>query len=123
MDKVTDIFLIDDDFEEAELFGDAISRINDDINLTCFSNGQDAIESIRTSPPSLVFLDLNIPVFPGKEILKSLREFDQTTKVVIYSTSITQKDVDETQSFVVTYLQKPDDFQTLCSRLAEVIKT
>jgi DNA-binding NarL/FixJ family response regulator len=44
--------------------------------------------------------------------------------VVIYSTSISRKDIEDTSIFnVKSYLQKPEDFQSLCQKLEEVVLT
>ena len=75
--------------------------------------------------PILLFLDLNIPKVSGKELLKLLRQDHGTSDipVIIYSTSITKKDIEDTAPYdVKAYLQKPEDFKSLCDQLAAVLK-
>ena len=118
------VFLIDDDSEEAELFAEAIGRIGSSIELMYFENGLDALAALNHAKPDLIFLDLNMPLLSGKEVLKMLRERKDSSKIpiVIYSTSISQKDADDTQAFQVKrYLQKPENFNALCTSLTELL--
>jgi CheY-like chemotaxis protein len=118
------VFLIDDDSEEAELFAEAIGRIGSSIELRYFDNGLEALKALKDAMPDLIFLDLNMPLLSGKETLKMLRDRKEYSKipVVIYSTSISQKDADETQAFQVKrYLQKPENFNALCTSLNELL--
>jgi CheY-like chemotaxis protein len=118
------VFLIDDDSEEAELFAEAIGRIGSPIELKYFDNGLEALAAMSSAKPDLIFLDLNMPLLSGKETLKMLRERKEcsTIPVVIYSTSISQKDADDTEAFhVKRYLQKPENFNALCTSLNELL--
>lgn len=121
------VYLVDDDSEEADLFIDAISRINSSIRVIWYSDVMEALESLikEEDQPATLFLDLNIPKVSGKDLLKLLRQNKTTsaTPVVIYSTSISKKDVEDTAPYnVKAYIQKPDNFQTLCNKLKEVLR-
>lgn len=119
------IYLIDDDQEEAELLEEALSKINSVITFKWYDNVSDAFESLtKNSPPDLIFLDLNMPELSGKELLQMLRQHSATADlpVVIYSTSISKKDIDDTAPFKVkAFLQKPENFILLCDEIAKVI--
>jgi CheY-like chemotaxis protein len=118
------IFLIDDDAEEAELFNEAIQSIDDNIFVEAYSNGRDALKALHEAEqkPNLIFLDLNMPMFSGKEVLKALRSDPVTSSlpVVIYSTTISRRDVEDTEPYQVkAYLQKPEDFASLRQKLSD----
>jgi DNA-binding response OmpR family regulator len=118
------VFLVDDDYEEAELFEEALEQVDGSIRLTWFGDAKEASEALSGDQPDVIFLDLNIPQVSGKEFLKMLRENPVTkhTPVVIYSTSISKKDVAETSRWSVkSYLQKPENFNTLCAELREIL--
>jgi CheY-like chemotaxis protein len=120
------IVLIDDDLDEAELFFDALCEINRRHEFRSFSDGTEALDHILTQRnyPDFVFLDLNMPLLSGKELLKKIRERADTTDiaVVIYSTSISPADVEDTRLLNVShYLQKPEDFKSLCRNLRQIL--
>lgn len=118
--------MIDDDAEEAELFGEAVQRIDTGCEVTAFSDPRDALKALKTLKPDIVFLDLNLPRVSGKDVLKELRSDPNSLSVpvVIYSTTITKRDIEETSLYQVkAYLQKQDDFATLCEKLSEHLRT
>jgi len=45
------------------------------------ADGQAALEMVRTDPPDLVFLDLNIPGTSGSEVLRALKGDPETAGV------------------------------------------
>ena len=121
------LYLVDDDAEDAELFTEAVNSIDSTIEVHWFDNVRVALDSLlnENTKPDAIFLDLNIPRVSGKELLKMLRDnaTTETIPVVIYSTSISPKDIDDTTPFqVASYLQKPESFSVLCTRLSEVLK-
>jgi CheY-like chemotaxis protein len=123
---VKKIYLVDDDSEEAELFSDAIQNVNGKVELVWHSNVLEALDALlkEERQPDMLFLDLNIPQVSGKELLKLLRENNATKDlpVVIYSTTISKKDIDDTKGYnIKSYLQKPEDFRSLCVKLSEIL--
>jgi response regulator of citrate/malate metabolism len=120
------VYLVDDDSDEAELFRDAIASINPSIEFIWFADVMETLEALlkEERQPDILFLDINIPQVSGKQLLKLLRENRLTAGigVVIYSTSISKKDIEDTSKYnVKAYLEKPEDYQTLCSKLKEFL--
>ncbi len=121
------IYLVDDDSEEAELFGEAIERIDSSIELVWHHDVMEALDDLirADTPPDILFLDLNIPKISGKQLLSLLRMNKQTKDlpIVIYSTSISKKDIEDTEPYgVKAFLQKPEDFNKLVSRIREIME-
>ena len=76
--------------------------------------------------PHILFLDLNMPRKNGMACLRELKRIDhlKDIAVVIYSTSASDEDIEET--FVQganVYLKKPNDFNILKKTLEAVITT
>ncbi len=121
------VYLVDDDSEEADLFADAASKVNQTVEIVWYADVMEALENLLkedVEAPVLLFLDLNIPKVSGKDLLRLLRQNKATSQipVVIYSTSISKKDIEDTAPYNVTsYLQKPEDFTTLCNKLAALL--
>ena len=119
------VYLVDDDSEEAELFSEAVASVHPTVEVVWHDDVMEALECLRKEEKQpMLFLDLNIPKVSGKDMLKLLRENVTTsgTPVIIYSTSISARDIEDTSPYNVTaYLQKPEDFESLCSRLEALI--
>lgn len=59
-----------------------------DIEVTFAANGQEALEAIRAGKGDLMFLDLNMPVMDGFEVLKTIRQEDLSSLVLVVSGDI-----------------------------------
>lgn len=127
--EVVLILLADDDEDDRRFFTDAfeeikiktkVETVNDGVELMNYLNQPDIIL------PHILFLDLNMPRKGGIDCLLELKRIDRIKDiaVVIYSTSASEEDIEET--FVLganVYLKKPSDFSTLKKTLEEVITT
>jgi CheY-like chemotaxis protein len=121
------ILLADDDEDDRLFFKDAFEEIkiktvvqivNDGVELMNYLNDEEH------SLPHLLFLDLNMPRKNGFECLEEIRTSKRlkSLTVAIYSTSGSEKDIEET--FVKganVYIKKPNDFSTLKKVLSEII--
>jgi DNA-binding response OmpR family regulator len=119
------VLLIDDDSDEAELLGDACQLFSQHVVFKSFTDGHEALKYIdEGNLPDFVFLDLNMPRISGKEVLGKLREREKTMniRVVIYSTTITEQDRDDTRDLgVAHYLQKPENFVALQNSVRSIL--
>lgn len=126
--KKIKIILTDDDKEEHSLFQDAMAGLKMSHSLQFFSNGKELIDYFNSEDaeiPHILFLDLNMPIMSGMDCLKYLRS-DERFKdlpIAIYSTSSTEKDIEDT--FVLganVYLTKPDNFNKMKEGLNTVMR-
>jgi CheY-like chemotaxis protein len=120
------ILLVDDDIDDHEFFGIAISRINDRIKLLKAENGQQALTLLQGAEelPDFVFLDLNMPAVDGKQFLRLIKDdpkFSLLT-VVMYTTSSNEEDVKETlQLGAKHYITKPDTIEEIVQKISALI--
>jgi CheY-like chemotaxis protein len=118
------ILLIDDDEDDQQLFIEAISQVNKDIDCQIAPHWDEAIKKLSAFSPSLIFLDLNLPRLNGIQCLakiKSIKEF-RDIPVVIYSTSALDIDVEETKKLgAVYFMTKQNTFTEICTSLREVL--
>jgi PleD family two-component response regulator len=91
------IMVVDDDREGARY----LARL---LRLTGYDSalhhcGSDALAALRAKPPSLVILDLDMPVMDGLECLRSIRADQAFSKVpvIIYSGDFTYDRMNEAQ--------------------------
>ena len=62
-----------------------------DIDLGFATNGQEAIEAIQQGRADLLFLDLNMPVMNGYEVLDLIRKYDLPTLVLVVSGDVQEE--------------------------------
>src|SRR4051794_30496106 len=87
-----------------------------------FASGAEFIESLQTSHPSCVVLDLHMPVMSGFDIQQRLRDGQNHIPVIV----ITGQDDEESQqralsAGAIAYLRKPVDDQALLQAIATSI--
>ena len=86
------ILLIDDDEDEQWIFAEALKEIDDSID--CFSalNAQQGLKLLTQSSPDFVFLDMNMPVINGFQLLEIIKKDDRLRDipVIMYSTGINE---------------------------------
>ena len=121
------ILLVDDDADDQLFFLDALRAVNDAIVCDVANNGIEALEHLETTPPlpSLIFLDLNMPMMNGYECLehiKKQRDF-KDIPVVIFTTSSNPKDRDLTKKLgAKVFLTKTSDLHQMRLQLSEILK-
>jgi CheY-like chemotaxis protein len=111
------ILYAEDDFDDFESIKEALQQISDQQLLLHARNGQEAVSQIEkaTVLPSLVVLDLNMPVMDGKEVLQWLkaREEFKSIPVMIFTTSSREEDVKLCQKHGCTFFRKPTLYRDL----------
>lgn len=74
MSRIGPILLVDDDKEEWELIGEALSQMGIENKLHCFADGQEALDFLRTSTlkPFLILSDVNMPAMDGLALRREI---------------------------------------------------
>jgi CheY-like chemotaxis protein len=125
MKNITKVLLVEDDRDDQDFFTMAIGKVKPEIQCTTVDNGIAALELLAEGyTPDIIFLDLNMRFLHGFGFLAKIKEMItlSTIPVVIYSTSNNPNDIEKArQTGAIGYLQKPDDFDVLCSKVSFVI--
>ncbi len=121
------VVLADDDEDDRDLFEEAVVKLGTQVKLEVVNDGAELLKLLRSadSLPDIVFLDLNMPNKNGRESLTEIRSSPELKDlvVVIYSTSSSPKDVDETFEIGANlYVCKPSSFKGLKAMISEVIE-
>ena len=86
-------------------------------------DGEEALELFDINDYDLVILDLNLPIIDGMEVLKTIRQTNQSVKVLILSarSSIDER-VKGLDAGANDYLVKPFDFKELEARIRNLLR-
>lgn len=113
------ILLADDDESDRLLFKEAFEELKIKTIVHTVNNGMQLMDYLtkkNTPLPHLLFLDLNMPRKNGLQCLKEIRSNKdlKDISIAIYSTSASEKDIDETfRNGANVYIKKPNDFNLL----------
>lgn len=126
LQQIKSIVLIDDDFDDAELFRDAVAELNSGIAIQHYSNGKDAVALLKQSEqlPDLVFLDINLPSSSGWQCLTEMQKMVRLRDlpVIMFSTSSQQREKQIARDLgAVGFLTKPSGFGSLKTMLGRII--
>jgi len=94
-------------------------QAHDDVEIIdrC-ANGREAIRSIKTNKPDLVFLDIQMPGFDGFSVIQGLMEVEPP--LFVFVTAYSDHAVRAFESQAVDYLVKPVDEDRLAATLDRV---
>lgn len=127
MNKPT-IFLVDDDYDDQELFAIALKRTNVEVNCVFADDGTAAIQKLQQSDQfsaDIIFLDMNMPKMNGLQCLEKLRSIDKLkdTPVFLYSTFADARMIERNRIAGATdTIIKPSNLKDLTSILSELLK-
>lgn len=86
--------------------------------VTCVSNGQEAIEVLTQGPdPSVILLDLMMPVMDGLDFIKTVEARDLTKNIPIIVMTAARNKAHEIEKY--TTLLKPFEVTKLLSLIGE----
>ncbi|MDX1334805.1 MAG: response regulator [Gammaproteobacteria bacterium] len=85
-----------------------------DVDVSFAENGAEGLEVIRSGKGEIVFLDLNMPVMDGYEVLQTIRSEDLPAMVIVVSGDI-QPEAHErvTKLGAMAFVKKPVDAEEL----------
>lgn len=118
--------LIDDDFDDQEIFVLALEKVDKELRCIIANNGHEALKYLNNKSnvlPNYIFLDLNMPLMNGKECLIEIKKhaYLKDIPVIIYTTSSLQDDIIQTRKLgAADFITKPSSIPELSKKLAKV---
>ena len=112
-------FIVDDDEDDRFLFREALREVAPEIGCREANNGRIAIERLSAENdrlPTVIFLDINMPVMNGWECMERLKADKHLARVpvIIYSTSSMSHDIQRGLSMgAMFFCIKLDDYEKL----------
>ena len=117
------ILVAEDDAGVSEFMNVILTRAG--YNVVRASDGVEAMERVRQSPPDLILLDIMMPRLDGLEVLRELRHNPETSQIPVIM--LTQKTDVEDRVKVFEfgaddYVPKPFEPQELLARIYSLLK-
>jgi len=113
---IKSFFLVDDDKDDTDMFGEALESIDPSLKFDFAHNGADLISKLKTGTipdPHIIFLDINMPLMDGWECLRQLKKINkQDIPVIMYSTSVEDAET-ALQLGALCHYKKPSNFRLL----------
>ncbi len=115
------ILLIDDDDDTRAALRDVLEI--DGYEVEEARNGRNALERmVSSAAPSLVVLDLEMPVMSGTELIDAMKRHDRLARVPVLILSGSPIDDVPPHEAVVGFAQKPCDIKALLARIRESVR-
>ena len=133
MRKLNKILLVDDDSTSNFLTQMILEDLQVTDHIVVKKNGQEALDYIHEtcllhgeSCPELIFLDINMPIMDGFELLDEMQRLKEIkadghhTTVVLLTTSNNPKDIEKAKTYNIThYIEKPLTEESIRHLLAQ----
>lgn len=134
--KINNVLLIDDDTVNNFIVINTLSKLDITDNVDSVLNGADGIEYIKSVAdsnksliPSIIFLDINMPIMDGWEFLEKFEEFSEEIKksctIYMVSSSVYEDDIAKSKQYstVKDFVSKPLMRDKILEIYAEVNKS
>lgn len=115
------VVLVEDEVPNLELMKIIIGK-NEHLNIVgAFTSSRDALKSIATLKPQVVFLDVEMPEMNGIELAKEIVKCDENIQVV-FVTAYNQYAIDAFKVSAVNYILKPITEEALRETTERLLK-
>jgi chemotaxis protein CheY-P-specific phosphatase CheC len=91
-----------------------------DVSVSFAADGREAIEAIKQGKGEILFLDLNMPVMDGYEVLQAIRSHDLATRVIVVSGDVQPEAYRRVKQLgALEFIKKPVQSQQIESLLTD----
>ncbi|KAA3636781.1 MAG: response regulator [Bacteroidetes bacterium] len=128
--RQANILLIEDNSGDIWLTKEAFKQSNKKTNLEVVSDGVEAYKYLKNEPPydnkpepDLILLDLNLPKWDGRDVLKKVKLDDNLKHIpiIILTTSNAHKDVINCYKLYANcFITKPVDYESFFSIIKQI---
>lgn len=118
------ILVADDEVDLAQLIKHTLERGCDAL-VEIVTSGDTALDTVRTAPPDLLILDLNLPVVDGVDVCRRLRAQPSTAGLPVIMVSARTAESDRVAGLDLgadDYITKPFSLRELAARVRAVLR-
>ena len=125
MKNIDTICVIDDNDVYQFVMKNSINKLNPNIKILAYLNGEEGIESLKkmiaeNQPlPDVILLDINMPIMDGwefmNEFIKIKSQMSHVMPIYLTTSSLDASDIDKAKRYedITGFLSKPIDRHTL----------
>ena len=102
------VLIVDDLPVNIILLKTMLTRTN--VRLQTATNGQEALDIVRSQRPELILLDIQMPVMNGWEVLKAIKEDPElkSTVIIVVSAYTSPEDIEQSMKLgAAGFIKKP----------------
>ncbi len=128
-----EILIVEDNRDDAEMALRALKKNKLANNVLVVGDGEEALDFIfargkfssrqKTSRPKIILLDLKLPKVDGLEVLKQIKENQETKMIPVIILTSSKEESDMLNSYklgVNSYIVKPVDFKKFVDAVKEL---
>jgi two-component system chemotaxis response regulator CheY len=106
--SVPTILICDDSILARKQLHDVVNRYVPNANVVEATDGQSAVENFKSSKPSLIFIDITMPVMNGIDAIKEIKKIDDNASIIVVSSVGTKTELKEAiMAGAKDFIQKP----------------
>jgi DNA-binding response OmpR family regulator len=117
---MTDILIIEDNAELAELLGDFLAR--EQYRYYCASSGEVGLAYLDHSPARLVILDIMLPGIDGFEVCQRIRTTHNLPIIILSAKAEKDDKLSGLTLGADDYLEKPYDIELLLAKIRTLLR-
>lgn len=121
--KYKTILQIDDDFDDCEFFQQALESVSGAVYMA-LHNPVEALQKLTNKEikPDLIFLDINMPLMNGIELLAEIKKADSIKNIPVILFSTGPAPIKNAKTIgAEDYLTKPNNFNELKNLLKAIV--
>ena len=119
------ILNVDDDFEDIEIFCEAVRDIDPSIVCLVAKSAEEALQILNSDIelPEFIFLDINMPKIDGNVCLREIKKDKRLSRipVIMYSTHTRSSDLEIYRELNAGFLVKQNSYNQLVAELKKVL--
>jgi DNA-binding response OmpR family regulator len=120
-DKEYDILYVEDEYAIRKNYVKFLKKYF--YNIYEADDGEKAYKIYKDKKPKIMLVDINLPKLNGIELVKKIREYDYTTKIIMLTANADVETLLEATELKLTkYLVKPVNREALKEALSSVMK-
>lgn len=102
------ILIVDDSNFSQKIISNLLKSFLDNAEFFFASDGREGFSKYKEIKPDYVFVDLLMPNINGKELIKLIKEYDASCKIIVISADVQKNVREDMESYNIMYfINKP----------------